>query len=484
MVKGIASQIGRTTDTNGYSKNLTDSFNVFIRQVEDFNPELTNLLSRLRQDVDAMAGGNQAAKNRFQQNLSQLQNKIDNFIKEAKHVQTELDSQRKILEEELRRLEAEGDFDPNGLESVLVDWMQDPAYWSFFKQLICEGNILVEGAVIGLILDKIVANNAHQYALQASTTLAYITNNLKGIRDILEEFDPSVSIIINKRLDAIQANWSELFGLINSIKAQPHLLEGCDRQFKSKNIHTTINTKNYTTQLVDHTALFQRIHQFIDRIKYSFVSSFMMNMNTVESYVDKIVAEEQWYINYAKDCLDSNERLINEQLQIAQALKLDINNFRGLVEAQLRDFASQGINPSEAVKDLIKRYMTGADWRWFKDYVCSRGQEGAPNPYPPPQVSIKSNDMNLMTTEKQNTWAITTGNMLSVILNNLEGIKQVLLDASIKSVREAIAIAGLDSGFLLRLRIRNVKNNCESLKDLLDLYLIDYHTDMTMRGCW
>lgn len=92
--------------------------------------------------------------------------------------------------------------------------------------------------------------------------------------------------------------------------------------------------------------------------------------------------------------------------------------------------------------------------------------------------------INVVATDNQYTWVSTTSNVITVILNNLVSIQEALPEANILNIKGIVAKARADSGVLLRLRLRNAQKNCEDLMAFLRLDLIDYNTDVKMRGCW
>jgi hypothetical protein len=238
----------------------------------------------------------------------------------------------------------------------------------------------------------------------------------------------------------------------------------------------------YMQTLVDHTVFFQRLYTFVNTLT-NFGNNFINNLLFLDTKVDGVVAGNQQDINDFSYYLDADGHRIRENEQIGQTLKVDIDNFRKQVEQQLRDFANQGILPDDLLRTALRNY-TGEQWRYLKQHGGCSGTSIA-NPVPPPTtLAINADVINVIATDNQYVWSLTASNVIAVILNNLIVIQEALPKANSFSIRGAVAKASADSGILLRVRLRNAQNNCGDLMEFLKLDLIDYNTDVKMRGCW
>lgn len=87
--------------------------------------------------------------------------------------------------------------------------------------------IKTEASMQPLILQSVVIENKHQYALNGGKELAVISNNLVSIQETLAEINSSSGIILKLKIRATKDNWISLNSFIDDINHKKHLLEDC-----------------------------------------------------------------------------------------------------------------------------------------------------------------------------------------------------------------------------------------------------------------
>lgn len=93
--------------------------------------------------------------------------------------------------------------------------------WLAYKRLWCDHLVMRD------FVNEVAAENALELCNYLVNQIDVVKNNLNLMKDIINQLEDNISIIIKLRLQQIEANWSEITENVTLFKQQPKYWEGC-----------------------------------------------------------------------------------------------------------------------------------------------------------------------------------------------------------------------------------------------------------------
>lgn len=214
-------------------KSGVPSFDRLLDAISNYSAEFYEKINKLEAKVDPVVAGDEVALVSFQQILDELKLKLSHLDQEAISTKSELDNYRKKIEDEIRKRGEAAGMPPSwehhieGMKETMRDFMAyaSAEEWAEYKISICRND--PNTSMQPLILQSVVIENKHQYALNGGKELAVISNNLVSIQETLAEINSSSGIILKLKIRATKDNWISLNSFIDDINHKKHLLEDC-----------------------------------------------------------------------------------------------------------------------------------------------------------------------------------------------------------------------------------------------------------------